>query len=243
MIDLTKRQTEILQAIIKEYIETAEPVGSETLEKKYEIGVSPATIRNEMAQLAQAGLLEKPHPSAGRVPTPMSLKFYISQLMDEQELSVAEEVGVKERIWDYRNQKMRLLREAAKILADKTNLLSIVTTSEGTIYHSGYANILSSPEFFDIDVTREVLQLIDDIERMNQLFEKTYSEESVHILLGDELETPFLKPCGVVFTKFQSRRGVQGNVGIIGPCRIDYSQTIPQIKYIGKLIEEIIRDW
>jgi heat-inducible transcriptional repressor len=243
MIDLNQRQVQILKAIVQEYIETAEPVGSETLEKKYNVGVSPATIRNEMAQLAQMGLLHKPHPSAGRVPTPMAMKFYINQLMEEKELSVTEEVSVKERIWDYRHKMRRLLRESARVLAEQSNYLALVTTNKGNIYHSGYANILRAPEFYDIDVTREVLRLIDDVKRINKLFNKTFTERSVHILLGEELGTQYLQPCGLVFTEFRAGKSTKGYLGIIGPCRLNYSQTIPTVRYLGSLIEEIVGGW
>ncbi len=243
MIDLNDRQVQILKAIVQEYIETAEPVGSETLEKKYGVGVSPATIRNEMAVLAREGLLNKPHPSAGRIPTPMALKFYINQLMEERELSVSEEVAVKERIWDYRHKMRRLLREAARVLAEQSKTLALVTTNKGNIYHSGYANILNAPEFYDIDVTREVLRLIDDVNRINKLFSKTFTERSVHILLGEELEDQYLRSCGVVFTEFKAGKDTTGYVGIIGPCRLNYSQTIPTVRYLGNLIEEVIGGW
>ena len=72
---LTARQTQILKCIIDEYIETAEAVGSEALEKKYSLGVSPATIRNEMASLTKLGFLRQLHTSAGRVPSPKAMKF------------------------------------------------------------------------------------------------------------------------------------------------------------------------
>src|SRR4029078_3746500 len=103
MHDLTQRQVEILKSLIEEYIETAEPVGSETLEKKHNLSASPATIRNEMVRLTELGYLKKPHTSAGRIPTPNGMKFYVKELMKEKELSVAEEVAVKEKLWDYRD--------------------------------------------------------------------------------------------------------------------------------------------
>jgi heat-inducible transcriptional repressor len=81
MHDLTARQVEILKSLIEEYIETAEPVGSETLEKKHNLSASPATIRNEMVRLTDLGYLKKPHVSAGRIPTPAGMKFYVKQLM------------------------------------------------------------------------------------------------------------------------------------------------------------------
>ena len=84
MHDLTSRQIQILKSLIEEYIETAEPVGSETLEKKHNLSASPATIRNEMVRLTELGYLKKPHTSAGRIPTPMGMKFYVKQLMKEK---------------------------------------------------------------------------------------------------------------------------------------------------------------
>src|SRR3972149_7736971 len=95
---LTSRQTQILKTIIDEYIETALPVGSENLDKKYNLGVSPATIRNEMSSLTKAGYLKQPHTSAGRIPTPTAMKFYIDQLMEEKKMSLAEEVKAKEDV-------------------------------------------------------------------------------------------------------------------------------------------------
>src|SRR3990167_2005655 len=102
MHNLTQRQIEILRNLIEEYIETALPVGSETLEKKRNISASPATIRNEMVKLTDLGYLQKPHSSAGRVPTPEGMKFYVNQLMKEKEISVTEGVELKEKVWDYR---------------------------------------------------------------------------------------------------------------------------------------------
>src|SRR4030042_5715422 len=99
MEPLSATQTKIPNALIDEYIETAEPVGSENLDKKYNLGVSPATIRNEMGTLTKIGYLKQPHTSAGRVPTPTAMKFFIDQLMEEKQMSLADEVKAKEGGW------------------------------------------------------------------------------------------------------------------------------------------------
>src|SRR5581483_5973022 len=131
MYDLTPRQIQILKYIVKDYIDTAEPVGSETLEKKYDLGVSPATVRNEMAEMVRLGYLSKPHTSAGRVPTSKALKIYVNELMKSRDLSVAEEVEAKEKVWDLREREDRFLREVTKTLAQKTRSLAVTTTTEG----------------------------------------------------------------------------------------------------------------
>lgn len=242
MINLTDRQTQILKAVIEEYMETAAPVGSEILDKKYHLGVSPATIRNEMVVLTKNGFLKQPHVSAGRVPTPMALKFYVRQLMEEKDLSVADEAAVKSRVWDYRTEVGKLLQEATRILSEKTKSLAIATTKEGDVFHAGYANILNDPEFFDIDVTRAVLSLIDSFESINKIFARGLGEEPIHILLGDEFGIEFLEPCGLVFVNFQTKK-FNGSLGVIGSCRLDYSTTIPTLRYLSDLIEEIIKSW
>src|SRR5579859_6514535 len=125
MIDLTPRQIQILRSIIEEYIETAEPVGSETLDRKFNLGVSPATIRNEMVYLTKQGYLNKSHSSAGRIPTPIALKLYVNELMKEKDLSVADEVSAKEKIWDSRNELDALLHQVTKALAERAHALGI----------------------------------------------------------------------------------------------------------------------
>lgn len=238
MVELTDRQTQILKVIIEEYMETAEPVGSEILDKKYHLGVSPATIRNEMVVLIKNGFLKQPYTSAGRVPTPMALKFYVSRLMEEKEMSVADEVAVKGRIWDYRTEIDKLLKETTRVLAEKTKSLAVAVTKGGNVYHAGYASILDDPEFFDIDVAKTVLSIIDDFERMNKIFSRALGEEPIHVLLGDEFDIEFLQPCGLVFTNFKTAK-VSGSLGVIGSCRLDYAAVIPTLKYIANLIEEV----
>src|SRR3989339_2131103 len=125
MEDLTQRQVDILKTIIKEYTETGGPVGSEILEKKYKLGVSPATIRNEMVELAKKGYLKKTHFSSGRVPSAKGFRFYIKHLMKQKELSTTDEVSYKNSIWDERKETHRLLSQATKVLSQRTGLLSV----------------------------------------------------------------------------------------------------------------------
>lgn len=238
---LTERQKKILAVIIEEYTQTGEAVGSAILDKKYSLGISPATIRNEMVKLKNEGYLNQPHASAGRVPTPMAFRFYIKELMKEKELSVADEVAVKERVWDYRLEPERLLQEIIKVLAEKTKALAVAVTKEGSLYHSGYANILDMPEFFDIDVTKTVLSLLEEANELRRLFTKSFGEDPVHVLIGDEFETKLLEPCGLVFAHFEGGPKLSGSLGVIGPSRFDFPFVIPIVRYFGNLIEEIAK--
>ncbi len=243
MTNLSDRQTKVLKALVEEYINTAEPVSSELLEKKYNLGVSPATIRNELSDLTQQGYLKQPHTSAGRVPTPMGLKFYISNLMQQQDLSVVDEVYDKEKIWDYRFDTDRLLQKAALALANRTKTLAVAATDEGDVYYSGTSHILDMPEFFDIDLTRHVLELLDEFKQLQDLFfNRVNPDEEVHVVMGDDLNWPYMDPVGFVFSNFNAGK-VHGSIGIIGPCRLNYPYVIPTVRYFSGLISDIGKGW
>lgn len=241
MAELTDRQTRILRAVIEEYMESAEPVGSETLEKKFELGVSPATIRNEMIALTKEGYLKQPHPSAGRIPTPTAFKFYVSTLMKEEKLSVADEVAAKEKVWDARHDFDKLMQEVTRALAEQTRALAVAATKEGDVYHAGYANILEAPEFYDIDVTRTILSMLEEDQGLLDLFEKSFGEGPTHLLLGEELGYEFLEPCGMIFTNFEAGPKRSGSLGVIGPVRLYYPRIIPTVRHFGNLIEELAK--
>lgn len=243
MQNLTQRQIEILRAIIEEYIETAEAVGSETLEKKHNLSSSPATIRNEMVRLSELGYIRKLHSSAGRVPTPIGMKFYVKQLMKEKELSVVEEVALKEKVWDYRDKTQRFLREAVRLLAERTHALAIATTNQGDFYCAGYANILDMPEFYDIDVTKTLLGAIDEYDCFQSIFESTEDDEDIHVLIGDELGSRMRGPYGFVFTHYQTPAQLSGEIGVIGPVRLNYMAVVPTVRYFGDLIETVAVGW
>jgi len=243
MEDLTQRQVDILKTIIKEYSETGEAVGSEILEKKYKLGVSPATIRNEMVELAKKDYLKKTHFSSGRIPSAKGFRFYIKHLMKQKDLSTTDEVAYKNSIWDERNETHRLLSQATKILSQKTGLLSLVTTNLGDVYYSGMANLLTQPEFLDLNLSRTLFGRLDEVsywERILNEFQKM--EEEIMCLLGEEdFHDPIFESCASVWGEFEGKN-IKGIVGVVGPKRMYYDSIIPQIKYFSNLIEEIIKD-
>lgn len=242
-MDLSPRQLKILQAVVEEYVASGIAVGSETIEKKYKLGVSPATVRNEMVKLIEMGYLKQPHTSAGRIPTTKALRLYIAEIMKEKQLSVREEVSIKQQLWDQRNDYERLMRHATLVLADTTQLLSVAITGEDDIFYAGAANILDIPEFFDIDVTKAVLQLLDRHDALLGVFRQATTTNPVKVLLGEELDMHYLEPCGFVFTGFQAGRYGTGMVGIIGPSRLNYPYVVPVVRYFGSLISEVGRNW
>lgn len=238
MIDLTARQVQILRAIIEEFIDTAEPVGSETIDKKFNIGVSPATIRNEMVYLQRQGYIKKSHSSAGRIPTPLAMKLYVNELMKEKELTVADEVSAKEKIWNSRADQDELLSQIAKVLAEKTHSLAL-TMDDQHIYSAGYANLLNMPEFYDISVMRHVLQLIEEQQLLEDLFSASQSENTVQVIYGQDMGNKYLEPVGLIHTSV-SIDGHNCRVAVLGSARFDYSYIYPLLKYMKTLVHEIV---
>ena len=242
MKPLSQRQINLLKAIVEEYTSTGEAVGSETLDKKYNLGVSPATLRNEMVRLTDLGYLKQPHTSAGRVPSPQALKLYVSELMHEQELPVTEEVAVKERIWDHRQRLSELLQETTRVLSEKTGTIGVAATDDGEVWSSGYANVLSLPEFFDIDVTREVLSMVESYRALNSVFSRVSEPATLHLILGDEFGYEHLYPCAMAYVDFKAG-GTTGHIGVIGPARLNYPYVYPMLRHVSHLLDEISASW
>ncbi len=237
---LSSRQTQILKTIIDEFIATTAAVGSASLDKKYNLGVSPATIRAEMAALTDMKYLKQAHTSAGRIPTPLAMKFYINQLMEEKQLGVTEEVKAKEEVWDVRGDFDKLISEATQALANKTHSLVIAETEDGEQFRAGMKNIFDNPEFEDLAICQSIFSMIEEEARIHKLlFETLTGESGVEVLFGSELSWPTLEDLGMVATRFEVK-GRQGAIAVIGPVRTTPAM-IPSVRYFRSLIEELMQ--
>ncbi len=127
-VSLSERKLRILQAIINDYVTSAEPVGSRSIAKKYELGVSPATIRNDMADLEESGYLTHPHTSAGRIPSDKAYRLYVDTLMKKRSLTEDEKRVIDSRLRADLNEFDETIRHAATILSEITRLTSFAMT-------------------------------------------------------------------------------------------------------------------
>ena len=123
-MELDERKVKILKAIIQNYQETGEPVGSRTISKYTDLNLSSATIRNEMADLEEMGLIVQPHTSAGRIPTDQGYRLYVDQLMAEKDREVAQ---IKDFMVQRVNRLEQLLRQIARFLATNTNYATMIS--------------------------------------------------------------------------------------------------------------------
>jgi len=241
--DLTDRQIKLLEAVINEYLESSEPVGSQRIVERYKIPCSAATIRNEMADLMERGFLLMAHTSSGRKPTPLAYRFFIQELLEEDEIPVLQEVAIKQRMWPVRFELEKLLKQASLALSDTTHELAFATTNDGFSLYTGAANILDYAEFWDISIAKGALAILDRFEIMNEFLTKaSYGEKEVSILMGDELEIAGLSESAFVFSKYDTR-GKGGFVGVLGPSRMHYNKIIPTVRYVKSLVEELTSGW
>lgn len=129
-MDLDARKQKILQAIIQDYISSAEPVGSRTIARKYDLGVSAATIRNEMFDLEMMGYLEQPHTSAGRIPSLKGYRFYVDCLLEPTKITDAEKQFVCAWFQDKVSSVDQIFQSTAKVLARITHNVTLVMASQ-----------------------------------------------------------------------------------------------------------------
>jgi heat-inducible transcriptional repressor len=120
------RKKRILEAVTDDYIMTAEPVGSRTIAKRYDLGVSPATIRNEMADLEESGYLEQPHVSSGRIPSQKGYRFYVDFIMKSMDVSDEERLQISRRLEEKKRELDLITEETARILAQLSSYAAFV---------------------------------------------------------------------------------------------------------------------
>ena len=124
---LDKRKAYILATVVYEYIATAEPVGSQVLTQKYNLGISSATVRNEMAELEAGGYLTQPHTSAGRIPSDAGYRTYVDQLMQPEELNESERRRIRDELSDATRELDEIIDHTTRLLGRLSNNLAFVT--------------------------------------------------------------------------------------------------------------------
>ena len=157
--ELADRQREILRAVIREFITTAQPVASGALVRRYGLPLSSATVRNELAELEDLGLLTHPHTSAGRIPTDLGYRFFIESLMPDAALQPEEELTVSHQFQQAQRDTAQWLRLAASTLARLSAEASIVTPPAGA------TSVLKHVDVVPIQDRRVLVYLADLIDR------------------------------------------------------------------------------
>ena len=186
-MELDDRKVRILKAIVSNYLETGEPVGSRTISKLADMNVSPATIRNEMADLEEMGYICQPHASAGRIPTDAGYRFYVDSIMADKD---AMQIGMqedRENLLQRVDKLEKLLKQVAKVLAANTQYATLVTMPQ-------YNNTVKFIQLSQVDETTLLaVIMVDGNIVKNKLIKTTYSLKNEEILKFNILLNTFLQ--------------------------------------------------
>lgn len=330
-MELSERKRKILKLIVESYVATAEPVGSKAIAASEELNLSSATIRNEMADMTAMGLLEQPHTSAGRIPSPQGYRIYVNELMNEHRLSLEETRRINDTLKQKMSQFDELLADAGKLVSEMTSYpvytaaaprqertvrrYDLIRVDPGTViavvmledetavnrvmhfpegideglvrrlstvfnasftglpperidaslvqaaerslgdesgavaalaafavqamtpetrqrpYLAGASNILSLPEYRDVDKAQKLMDYLSDESVIRDLPQD--EAEGVRILIGPENVAEELKDSGVVLATYDMGNNMQGVIGVVGPTRMDYAKVAAYLRGVA----------
>ncbi|MFA5993379.1 MAG: hypothetical protein WC823_00300 [Parcubacteria group bacterium] len=232
---MNKRQEEILAAVIEEYTESAIPVGSKILVEKYGFDLSPATIRNDMVKLEEEGFLHQPHISAGRIPTDKGYRFFVEEIMGDQEMSLADQKKLQTELLKLRAQHQRLSRTTAKLLSGMSGNLAI-SSMEKDFSEFGIRELLEKPEFREVDEFCKVVEALDFIdENVDMILAKMKTDET-KIFIGKDNPIKGISNCSMVVSPYTTKSGERGVLAIIGPKRMKYAENKSLLDYVRKIL-------
>lgn len=328
------RKQKVLLAIVQDFIATAEPVGSRTIAKKYGLGVSPATIRNEMADLEEMGYIEQPHTSAGRIPSVRGYRYYVDYLMKKRELTREEEELIRSQLERKSRDVGRVIQRTGNLLSQLTSYTSMVLTQqmgpnhfkhlqlvqmnpsqtmvivvmdngsvhnrmietpesifasdletlsrvlnaklqglnietikltllkelyfelgkhkhildlaleliqdslalkeEEKIYLGGVFNMLTQPEFHNVERIKTMLGILEQEKLLCELLSGESRDEGVTVRIGGEIKDYDIKDYSVVAAPYTLSGRKIGTVGVLGPTRMDYAKVISVVDFLTK---------
>lgn len=235
------RQQEILNLVIKEYIETAEPVGSQILVEKYKLDISPATVRMEMVELSEGGYLNQPYTSAGRVPTDKAYRFFVDQLPPDDFLN--SDFKTLSEVMEGVNQEgfglPRLVRDTARTISFVSSGVGICgSLDEDDFFSAGLPNLLREPEFARDSDFFKSLEIFDNLDKeIKNIFNEI--EKDVEVFIGRESRDRRLDDFSLVVSRCENKRMKRGVVGVLGPKRMDYKKNIQLVGCTKKVIKEL----
>ncbi|MBR2522928.1 MAG: heat-inducible transcription repressor HrcA [Clostridiales bacterium] len=345
-MSLDSRKKQVLDAIVDDYVSTYEPVGSKALIERHNFTVSSATLRNEMAELEKMGLIEKPHTSAGRIPSDKGYREYVNSLMSYDNLTREERDDISRRIDGSVNDITDLIRTATDTLSERTGFVSlymsprlhksflkqlkmlmiepgkalvVIVLSAGVvkdkvvripnfltgeqimkisdsveqsltgkpldeitlvtvassmkdtdlpdammnqiiyeaytaikqadslnIYLEGENKMLQLPDFGELAKARNLLDSLSNdgmvagyVNELHPEIEK--ADDSFMIRIGQEITLDGLQDCSFITTTYKIGDDISGNIGVIGPKRMEYSKVISQINFVRKKLNDNIK--
>ncbi|KAA9007675.1 heat-inducible transcriptional repressor HrcA [Paenibacillus spiritus] len=340
---LTERQRMILNAIVDDYIRSAEPVGSRSISKRGDVGYSPATIRNEMADLEELGYLEQPHTSAGRIPSHKGYRYYVDHLVPGSAAELDEAGTIRSFFAEKLNETEQVIQHAALILSNMTNYTSILlgpevfhtslrhfqllplddrtavaiivtstgqvenrtvsvppeislsemekmvnmlnrrlvgvplyklktrlynelaeemqrhithyeelmgmldaaldNDSEQRVYLSGTTNMLTQPEFKDVDKVKDILDLLEERPTLLKLLTPAPANSGIQVRIGTENDHEAFANCSLITATYSLDGQAVGSIGILGPTRMEYARVMGIMNALSQNLTAMLAHW
>jgi transcriptional regulator of heat shock response len=232
------RKQEVLKAIIQHFIQTGEPVGSNTIIVSYKFSVSPATIRNDMAALEHEEFIFQPHTSAGRVPTDKGYRTYVNELADvnaerQQAIQLLHQLQLEFSV----ERAKEKIYEGVSLLSRATQNVSFATLPDNArTFYLGLSNVLRQPEFLNDTVrASQVVEVLEKHDNFVTLLKKLNINESVQSFIGKENFLPQIQSCSLMVTKYELK-GFHGYIGLLGPTRMNYPFNQVILEEVKKLL-------
>lgn len=231
MSSLTQRNIEILKIIIEEYIKTWDVLGSKLLLKKYDLGVSSATVRNDMALLEKLELIYQPYNSAGRLPTSKGLRAFVNYLMTQTPeffLEAANEVSHTKNLKEFSDFIFGLVYNLAKNTGE---IAFFLLPEKHIVEYSGISEFLKKNHARIGDDIFQLLRMIEEKPQFSKFIEGFPLQAGVNIFIGEENILPYLKDYTIILKPFEIEDTI-AYIGIIGGLKMNYSFNISAVRGI-----------
>ncbi len=230
-MSITERQKEILDSVIGEYIKLAQPVSSQLIEKKYDFGICPATIRIEMQKLTDKGFLFQPNTLAGRVPTDKGLRLFVENLLEKELKSFEIGDWFKNKIED----DIKFIQGLTKNLAHISGALALgYLEKENVFWKEGWEEVLREPEFGEKDFALNFAEFLENFENNIGNFE---INSGIKIYIGKENPFKKAKDFTVITSKCHLPAGDGAILSLLGPKRMAYDTNIGLINSLTKILD------
>ena len=237
-MEITERQKEILNSIIAEYIRSAQPVGSKLLEKKHKkFQICPATIRNEMQKLTEAGFIFQPHTSAGRVPTDKGYRFFVDDLLEREILNDRLDSEIEEWVDEDFKDAFKLIQSLTRNLASfSSNLVLGYLADEKILWKEGWDRVFREPEFREKKTITDFFGLLSNFEKE---MDSIRIDSGLRVFIGKENPFPKAREFSTIIARCRFPKREDGFLAIIGPKRMAYGKNINSLNHLIKILEEL----
>ena len=238
--DYQVRKDRVLAIVVDEYIKNITPVSSNLIVQEYHLDVSPATVRNILAELEEDGFLMHPHTSAGRVPTQRGYRYFVDHLMNEIQLLQEEKEHIHAEYKQNVKELETLLAKTSEVISNLTHYTSIISVDGegGKVFCWGLSFVAGYPEFHNFDRIKHILRVLEEKERILEVINRDLGRK-IQIYIGSEIACTEIEGCSLAVSSYKTEKGPSGRMAVLGPTRMDYERVVSTLEYFSQLMREV----